>query len=311
MPEAAGGSRSEGSSGKEIAMRSSMLGFVLVLAGAAHAAAADLSPYLKASVAEPATWTGVYGGLGVGARSATVDTSVTSAVDTAIGGISGDLIGGGYCVPLTPCIPGEPLDNTSFRLSVYAGYNWQIGRAVVGVEGDFGWADASRTISGMFVPGGNGTNMLANGQAENTYTVKTGWDASLRARLGWTPLPAWMVYATGGAAWLHLEQTSTCGGVAGIDFCSSPLGFAPGTVTDTTTRTGWTVGGGLEAMLSDHWIVRGEYRYADFGTWSPTDVRTCSGGFGPCLGNASANLITATSVRVRTQTSVFGLAYKF
>ena len=31
------------------------------------------------------------------------------------------------------------------------------------------------------------------------------------------------------------------------------------------TRSGWTVGGGLEYAITNNWSVRAEYRYSDFG----------------------------------------------
>ena len=37
-----------------------------------------------------------------------------------------------------------------------------------------------------------------------------------------------------------------------------------------TTRLGWTVGGGAEWAVSDHWSIRGEYRYSEFGPVSDT-----------------------------------------
>jgi outer membrane immunogenic protein len=57
-------------------------------------------------------------------------------------------------------------------------------------------------------------------------------------------------------------------------------------------------------MVGHNWIVRGEYRYADFGTITNTDTRTCAG----CV--LSSFAITDT-LRLRTQTATFGIAYKF
>lgn len=73
----------------------------------------------------------------------------------------------------------------------------------------------------------------------------------------------------------------------------------PSAITDTTTRVGWTVGGGMEAML---W-ARGEYRYADIGTWSPTDAR-----LSPGVGSTFA---VTDAIRIRTQTATAGVGYKF
>ena len=33
----------------------------------------------------------------------------------------------------------------------------------------------------------------------------------------------------------------------------------------STTRVGWTVGGGLEYALTNNWLIRAEYRYSQFG----------------------------------------------
>jgi outer membrane immunogenic protein len=60
-------------------------------------------------------------------------------------------------------------------------------------------------------------------------------------------------------------------------------------------------------MLSPNWIVRGEYRYADFGTITNTDTRACpSTSF--CV---PSSLAFTDTLRLRTQTATFGIAYKF
>ena len=33
----------------------------------------------------------------------------------------------------------------------------------------------------------------------------------------------------------------------------------------STTRVGWTVGGGIEYAITNNWSVRAEYRYTEFG----------------------------------------------
>jgi outer membrane immunogenic protein len=47
--------------------------------------------------------------------------------------------------------------------------------------------------------------------AGDAFAVKTTWDASARLRAGYLFNPTLLLYATGGAAWLHVEETSTCG----------------------------------------------------------------------------------------------------
>jgi outer membrane immunogenic protein len=282
----------------------------LLAASAWPAIAADMPR--KAPPQPPPSWSGFYIGLGLGGRASVVDTTVTSAVATNF--FPHNLLGPAYCNnTFGLCIPGEPLDNAAFRIAPYVGYNWQVGpQWLVGLEGDWGWAKGGRTLSGMFVPGGNLDTNLASGRAENTYAVNTSWDASIRARLGLTPVPNVLLYTTAGVAWLHAEQVSACGTLnVPLDDCI-PSAFAPVTITDATTRTGWTIGGGLETLWWDHWIARAEYRYADFGTWSPSDLRTCPvGGAGICIGTPNATLNTTTAVQIRTHTVTFGLAYRY
>jgi len=82
--------------------------------------------------------------------------------------------------------------------------------------------------------------------------------------------------------------------------------LAPSVITDSATRLGWTVGAGIETMLWQNWIVRGEYRYADFGTITNTDTRACAPG--NCV---PSSLAFTDTLRLRTQTATFGIAYKF
>ena len=35
--------------------------------------------------------------------------------------------------------------------------------------------------------------------------------------------------------------------------------------TKSATRVGWTLGAGLEYAVNNHWSLRAEYRYTDFG----------------------------------------------
>jgi len=51
--------------------------------------------------------------------------------------------------------------------------------------------------------------------------------------------------------------------------------------------------------------VRGEYRHADFGTITNTDTRACA-----CFG-VPTNLAITDTLRLRTQTATFGIAFKF
>jgi outer membrane immunogenic protein len=79
--------------------------------------------------------------------------------------------------------------------------------------------------------------------------------------------------------------------------CSSGLSTSE---TFSTTKAGWTVGGGVEAAFWGNWLGRAEYRYADYGSIGHTFF----------TGNSSA-IPFSMSESLRTHTVLVGLAYKF
>jgi outer membrane immunogenic protein len=56
-------------------------------------------------------------------------------------------------------------------------------------------------------------------------------------------------------------------------------------------------------MWMPNWLLRGEYRFADYGTFSNTDTRINPAG--------PTTQIASYDVRARTHTALFGIAYKF
>jgi outer membrane immunogenic protein len=261
-------------------------------------------PAAMASVGSPATptvassWAGPYVGLGASLRAATSDPTVTGWTQNGVNGLAQG------CTVLAQfggCVTGEPMSNTAFRVSPYAGYNWYAGpQTIVGIEGDLGLAKKSTTLHGVVYPTGALFATFSNGSA---FSVETAWDASIRARIGVLPNPTVLAYVTGGAAWLRVSGTSTCLPVVGITPCQPfPLSFGPTTLTDATTRLGWTAGGGIEGKLTKNLIARGEYRYADFGTIRNTDTRSDPAG---------ATQVVTYDLHLHTHTVTLGLAYLF
>jgi outer membrane immunogenic protein len=233
-----------------------------------------------------ASWAGPYLGFGLGLRTSRADATTTS------------LTIGGNPQNLTGSATGDPLDGTAFRAAPYLGWNWQVApQWVVSVEADVGFADRTTTLSGIhFVPGPGGFS----GQAADSLALKTSWDANARGRLGFLVAPTTLVYATGGGAWQRFNVTSICAST----FACAPSAFTPVVVTSSTTKAGWTIGGGVETALWSNWFVRAEYRYADFGS-SPVTIARTSIAF---PGN---NQVDNLNVALRTHTATFGLAYKF
>src|SRR5262249_23141748 len=115
----------------------------------------------------------------------------------------------------------------------HAGFNWQYGSVVAGLEVDVDGAD------------------IAGTEAAFGGTFKTSALASARARLGYTVLPSLLVYGTGGAAWGHTVWSNPIGG------------FDTDHILD---QSGWTAGAGLEYKFWGNFIARAEYLHYDLGT---------------------------------------------
>jgi opacity protein-like surface antigen len=84
----------------------------------------------------------------------------------------------------------------------------------------------------------------------SNFTVKANWLASATGRIGyaWNP---WLLYAIGGVAWVRDSYEMT----------GDSSNFTAG-----GTRTGWTVGVGLEYVFWGNWSADMQYRHYDFGT---------------------------------------------
>jgi len=270
------------------------------LAFGASALAADLSPaptpmYTKAPVPVVTSWTGFYVGTGVGFQSTNFTGSTVSETDNTV---PSTFLTPAACAEAFPC-QSQALGNTTFKFRPYLGYDYQFASQwLAGIEGDYGFGSKTSTITGMVFPGGG--LFASTAYPGDSYSVKQGWDASIRGRLGFLPAPDFLVYATGGAAWQEVQTTATCSEPL-IGTACGPNGFAqfaPFSITDSTAKLGYTVGGGIETLLWGHWMVRGEYRYSDFGTIRNTDSPVG----GPTV---------VTDVKLNTQSAIAGLAYKF
>jgi len=83
-------------------------------------------------------------------------------------------------------------------------------------------------------------------------TTKVDWISTVTGRVGW----AWdraLFYGKAGVAWAPFKYDNPCGGCITKDYSSSE------------TRSGWTVGGGIEYALVPNWSVKLEYDYLNFG----------------------------------------------
>jgi outer membrane immunogenic protein len=257
---------------------------VLALLAAAASAALAPAPAEAQSTPAPPGWTGLYTGLALGARVADVGWD-TTAVAPGFG------VGGGT-VP-DPVTRGAALDSAAFRAGLFAGYNWQFAAQwVAGLEADAGWGRARRKLAGL--PGAEGPAIGFTVGPGDAVSVKQKWDASLRGRLGFLVTPAMLVYGTAGVSFLRVDANAACAATL-PSWCTIPNVRSE---TRGATRTGWTLGAGLEGMVAANWLVRVEYRYADYGTAGKTFF-------------ANTPDVFSADLSVRTHTVLVGLAYRW
>jgi opacity protein-like surface antigen len=133
------------------------------------------------------------------------------------------------------------LGKNGFMGGVQAGYNWQAGNVVFGIEGEFDWIDGKRSRAangGLSVDGGT-TSM-----------------ATIAGRLGWA-VDNVLWYGKGGAGWV--DNTATLYNAAGQTLW-----------TGSDTPVGWLIGAGIEIGLTPNWTTKIEYNYLNLDNWTGT-----------------------------------------
>lgn len=124
---------------------------------------------------------------------------------------------------------------------VQAGYNYQIGQWVLGIEGDFSWADIKSTTPCLVA---------------FTCSGKANWLADITGRVG-VSVDRALVYIKGGVAWANTEYS----------FAAPIAGFGAST---EDTRIGGLFGVGVEYAVSRNFSAKIEYNYIDYGSENQT-----------------------------------------
>jgi opacity protein-like surface antigen len=189
----------------------------------ASALASDLpakAPAYKAKVeAQPYNWNGFYAGVNFG------------------GGWSS----GGLNIPGN----GSSGGLNEFIGGVQAGYNFQAGHLLLGVEGEFDGAAFNQRI----VPG----PILGS--------VSQHWIGTMAGRAG-VVNDRWLVFGKLGGGWVQSDATVNLPG-------------APNW-SGSNTGSGWLAGVGLEYGFKDHWTVKLEYDYLALSNWTSASVPAVS-----------------------------------
>jgi outer membrane immunogenic protein len=193
---------------------------------------------IAAPAQAPVTWTGLYLNGGGGYGMWAADTTTVSATT-------------GVCILCAVQTQG----GKGFFGTVGAGFDYQASsRIVLGVFGDVDFASIKGTIQDQ--------GPFFAGKTKNDRS----WAAGARA--GWLVTPAVLSYVNGGYSQAHFT---------GANMVTTFAGAATLFSTPDTTRGGWFIGGGAEAMVTPGWFWRNEYRYARYNGTTLTDTNGIGG----------------------------------
>jgi outer membrane immunogenic protein len=176
-------------------------------------------------------------------------------------------------------------DGSGVTAGGQVGCQRQFAQVVVGVEGDISYTDlsASRDLT---------TSNLGATQIYHS-DFSSHWLATFRGRLGWLVSPSVLIYGTGGFAFANVDTTDS------VFFAASA---STDSASGSTTRVGWTAGGGIEWMFLPKWSVKVEYLYADLGP--STNISVNPNPLFPLATISNSHRLTENIARV-------GLNYKF
>jgi outer membrane immunogenic protein len=210
----------------------------LVLASPVMAADIPVKMPVKAAVVPPPafSWTGFYIGANAGYGWA---DNATRCSFTDPGSVCE-----GFSFP--------DISSSGVIGGVQVGSNWQSGSFVFGVEADFNWLDM------------HGATQFPSTDPGKTdqISARYDWLGTARARAGFAAGQA-LFYATGGLAVGQVKSQYI------FDLFSQNGTPHHLVSSSSSTRAGWTVGGGGEFALSRNWSFKAEYLYVDLGK---TDV---------------------------------------
>ena len=224
--------------------RLSILSAACTILFAGTAIAADL-PTAKGPAPAPYfapifSWTGFYAGLNAGGAFTNSNLNSTPQPQPGFGArpfsqsISSDaFIGGGQI-----------------------GYNYQTGPFVIGAEADFQGSSLNKSSVLNGLPNGAGVIIPA---WNNVGRERMDWFGTVRLRAGFA-IDRALIYATGGLIYGDVKSSSLT--------TYTPLAPFTYSGSSSSTRAGFTVGGGVEYAFTNNWSAKLEGLYFDMGKQS-------------------------------------------
>jgi outer membrane immunogenic protein len=151
----------------------------------------------------------------------------------------------------TPALGSNSASASSWLAGAQAGYNWQSGSVVYGIETDIAGtglkSTMNTTLQSVFIP-----------PPTASTSSSIDWYGTVRGRLGWATGPV-MFYGTGGLAYGRTNVNSTLTDNILLRSLNSQ---------SSTVKAGWVAGFGIEYLLRPNLVVNLGYQYVDLGTTS-------------------------------------------
>jgi outer membrane immunogenic protein len=245
---------------------------VVTTAFAGAAACALVAGSAAAQPEAPVDWTGLYGGLNLGADNPNTQAGASTAATHQLTGVNS---GAGVATvpPATFNTRRMDYSNSGVTGGAQVGYNRQMGHIVLGIEGDVEAQghEHYHQFSTYSLP----ATALTTGSTETIGRFTEPYlTSTIRARAGMALGPV-LFYGAGGLAIAEVRQSSFYGyapAVTAATAAANPgASFGPYSNQSDNDRqllTGWTVGGGAEWRLNRMVSVGAEYRHMDFGKHS-------------------------------------------
>ena len=192
-----------------------------------------------AAQANATDWTGPYIGVHAGYGWGNADTTIDSLPLGAAGGFA------------TANAGVKPKGGTG---GAQAGYNWQDNSLVFGLEADISKTKMKQTTTVtplLLIPG-----VIPQPGTFTSASHNISWISTFRARLGLDVGNDLLLYGTGGVAWGNVKSSgNSWATLGGVNYPYS----------QSKTKTGWAIGGGMEWAFNPSTSFKVEYLYVNLG----------------------------------------------
>ncbi len=166
----------------------------------------------------------------------------------------------------TPVAFNLPISSQTFNgflAGGQVGYNWQAGFVVLGLEGDFDWANMKGSTPCVVV---------------FACTVSHDWIADITARVGVVAFDKALVFIKGGVAWEESKYA------LGNSISIGGIGTFAANASASSTQVGGLLAMGIEYAFLPNWSAKIEYNFIDFGSHTVNFPITTTPAIGGVIG---------------------------